>query len=102
MLKIKNIILFVIIYLFFKFFECIIRVIGVMYFLKGWDVYFLVFYIEKKKFFLEKEGSIILIKIVYIIYSNRCSRKYFLKFFIINKEMEIEVFGLSCMYWKYK
>lgn len=51
MLKIKNIILFVIIYLFFKFFEYIIRVIGVMYFLKGWDVYFLVFYIEKKIFF---------------------------------------------------
>lgn len=45
------------------------------------------YFIQRKNFFLEKEGSIILIKIVYIIYSNRCSRKYFLKFFIINKEM---------------
>lgn len=98
MLKTKNTISLAIIYSFFKFSQCTIRVIGATYFLKGRDVHFLVFYIEKKNSFSEKEGSTISTKIVYTIYSNRCSRKHFLKSFIINKEMEIEVFGLSCMY----
>lgn len=99
MLKTKNTISLAIIYSFFKFSQCTIRVIGATYFLKGRDVHFFsgILYREKNSF-SEKEGSTISTKIVYTIYSNRCSRKHFLKSFIINKEMEIEVFGLSCMY----
>lgn len=54
MLKTKNTISLAIIYSFFKFSECTIRVIGATYFLKGQDVHFLVFYIEKKIPFRER------------------------------------------------
>lgn len=47
MLKTKNTLSLAIIYSFFKFSQCTIRVIGAMYFLKGRDVHFLVFYIER-------------------------------------------------------
>lgn len=55
MLKTKNTISLAIIYSFFKFSECTIRVIGATYFLKGQDVHFLVFYIEKNFFFQRKK-----------------------------------------------
>lgn len=90
-LKNKDTISFAIIYSIFNFFQCTIRVIGAT--LIFW------YYIFRKKFlFRENEGSTISTKIVYTIYSNRCSRKHFLKSFIINEEMEIKVFGVSCMY----
>lgn len=55
MLKTKNTISLAIIYSFFKFSQCTIRVIGATYFLKGRDVHFLVFYIEKKIPFQRKK-----------------------------------------------
>lgn len=55
MLKTKNTISLAIIYSFFKFSECTIRAIGATYFLKGRDVHFLVFYIEKNISFQRKK-----------------------------------------------
>lgn len=55
MLKTKNTISLAIIYSFFKFSECTIRVIGATYFSKGRDVHFLVFYIEKNIPFQRKK-----------------------------------------------
>lgn len=55
MLKTKNTISLAIIYSFFKFSQCTIRVIGATYLLKGRDVHFLVFYIEKKISFQRKK-----------------------------------------------
>lgn len=53
MLKTKNTISLAIIYSFFKFSQCTIRVIGATY--KGRDVHFLVFYIEKQIPFQRKK-----------------------------------------------